>query len=1504
MKSIIRHIPRGGVKTASYVLWGLFIVPLMASAVDMPDGYTHLGWIESDTTNKQWIDTGYIPGSNTVIRMSFRPGTRTGNWHSFLGVFNVNDNSNNGVVLRWHSGDNKLNGIFCNGYDQTQIAIASGNDYDVVLTSSALTVGSDSATITCSTANAEKIRTDNKYSIYVFGENNVGGFRRNQAMRLYSLDISEADGSSETPVRSFLPCIDPDGKYGLWDTVGGEFYGNKASDGDFTGGGLKYVVNNGVMTASEGELPAGAMTGITKIEKITSGTFGVGAYATLPAVEVQAGGFSLQNNASVATTAISLSIFGGASLGFDVTASGSDSLAVGSLALDSSVTDANPITIKVNPFGVVGLDNSLMLLSGGNLSAADLALFTLDTTLPSVLEIVDGNLVLSPVPVAPGVWTGTGGNGNWSTVGNWDAGEAPANGAAVTLGVAAGGTTTMDISGYVAKSITIPAESGSYAHGGGALTVTGSITDNSAAEQTFSMPLTLGVAGSSFAITSAGDLNLTGAITENADVLSFAPSANTTTKIAAVSGSGTLAKLGEGVLELTAQSPDFTGDIEITGGTLKNGNFENPFPSAANGATISVSNGGTLDLGPSTIGEDKIKFTSRKLVIGGDGVGGKGAVVYNGGGKHQYYVFNRAELSADATVGCESGRWDVRGQGGVGTFDFNGHSLTKVGSGLFALSAVAVTTGDEPVSVNIDGGTLLVENNTPFTGAQNEINVASGAKLQVYNLSTPISWTVNFAGGATFDCQNQATGGNKLTGPVTFGEGNVTFSVLANYNPYLDGAIEGDGKLVKSNPGSLYLTGGAKTFAGGIEIANGRLVAVDKNQLPGYETGKISITGANAGLLLQASGWTVSDLATLNQNMSIPDWKSYIGYQNDTSSEIVINGLDDKTKGGYMLMGTGAPIKMTDGTTLEDGMFVASGDVEISGADTVVAAKRVELLDANTTLTVKDGATLKVTDNTSDVGDIVVGQLWTSPSSIQRLVVDNATVACDPLPGKGAKSSAIRLGTANMGVGILELKNGASVSHKFCAASYEWSRSAIYVDETSVITNYGGTGNNDGFIAGDGVGYLENAGTTVFKGYSQVCQGSNRDRAVGLLYNSGNVVFTGEYDGELDISRGGTGVIYQYGGMIEATGGGFQFNSNHGAARGLAIWTVEGASSVAKGAYFFPVNKDGTTSIINLREGGTIDYGAIKARNSGDYAKANTPFYVNLDGGFLKPQSTGTVFFEGERYQPNKVVAFAGGAGFDIGEGVTSTLNFPISKPEGRGIASITPSAEALAQTYVGAPYVKIEGDGYGATAVAIFDYATKRITGIKVTSPGCNYTTATVTLVGGRADNNNEHTATATLTEEGVDQACGGIVKRGAGKLVIGADTLPTGIPVTVADGTLDLGGITHSASSLTLRGGRIENGAVATATFVVPAEDMIAGRHTTMSGTLAFAEGSTLTIADLDFEGLEARKYFLVEADVGIEGLENLTISPAAPKGWRYELRGSTLTLAPHIGLAVIVR
>ena len=63
------------------VLWGA-----VALAVDMPAGYTHLGWIESDAAGLQWINSGYLPTSSTVIRASILARVRRITWGSFFGV--------------------------------------------------------------------------------------------------------------------------------------------------------------------------------------------------------------------------------------------------------------------------------------------------------------------------------------------------------------------------------------------------------------------------------------------------------------------------------------------------------------------------------------------------------------------------------------------------------------------------------------------------------------------------------------------------------------------------------------------------------------------------------------------------------------------------------------------------------------------------------------------------------------------------------------------------------------------------------------------------------------------------------------------------------------------------------------------------------------------------------------------------------------------------------------------------------------------------------------------------------------------------------------------------------------------------------------------------------------------------------------------------------------------------------------------------------------------------
>ena len=227
---------------APRVAFGVFfaLAACAALAVDMPSGYTELDWIESNSA-KQWINSGYVPNAQTCIRASFNPGPRDWNWSSLFGAFDKDDNNNYGVILRYNADSPiKLNGIFCNAsYGQAMIACEAGNDYSVELKKDALTINGTTASITPQDDNLSDFTTP----IYVFCEcnnkqNTTLEARRHQPMRLYSMAIVEIDPttSAETAKRNFIPCQNDQGKFGLWDTVEGEFYGNQASGADFVGG--------------------------------------------------------------------------------------------------------------------------------------------------------------------------------------------------------------------------------------------------------------------------------------------------------------------------------------------------------------------------------------------------------------------------------------------------------------------------------------------------------------------------------------------------------------------------------------------------------------------------------------------------------------------------------------------------------------------------------------------------------------------------------------------------------------------------------------------------------------------------------------------------------------------------------------------------------------------------------------------------------------------------------------------------------------------------------------------------------------------------------------------------------------------------------------------------------------------------------------------------------------------------------------------------------------------
>ncbi len=1136
---VMKSLHRMAAKSLWFVL---SFAAVSAFAVDLPANYTRLDWIESTNDGKQYINTGYSPVTGTCIRASFNLGERSTKWASLFGVFEKNDNSSYGVLLRHRDNWQSLNGVFLNSsWGDATVACPAGEDYIVELKSGQVTIGSTVKSITSLDENLANYTAP----IYIFCECNRKNdltfeARRHQAYRLYSMTIVEIDPDteSETVKRNFIPCRTDGGANGLWDAVEGVFYGNQASGADFLGGGFSYRTDaNGVVTIVEGGvLPAAVASGASALVVDCAGSnVDSSGVAQLPQTTIRAGGLSFLNNAREdhALTG-SLTLYGGASLDFDVSAAGCDALSATSLILDESVSSESPVEIVVNAVGITELTDSFVLVACGSLQSDDVSRFSLTTSVPAGLEVRNGNLVLVSKGVTSSVWTGGASNGKWSEEGNWLEGIVPESGSQVKFNTASGGETEMDIAGISVGSITVGENAGAFVHTGGALGVTGSISSSSSAPQKFTMPISVGVAsGDPVTVSAAGDMEFQGGVTVN------------------------------------------SGELDVA-------------------------------------------------------------------------------LSAGRTA------------------EFSG----------------------------LDGGAKLV---------------------------------VGTAG----------------------------------------------------EPGCTVVLSG-----------RGRTASLNGVDIRGYES-SLCVTG---------------------------------------------------------------------------------------GISVTTAA------DKNT-------------------GNVNIGN---EANRLQTLVVEDASLSIVPAPTRGVTTAAINLGTALYGVGLLDVRKGGVVNANLVGAKESFTRTAIYVADGGSVTNYCGDQNNL-FISNAGYGYLENAGNFAMKGWAIVGDGNaswkQSQHNIGIAYQKGGELsFTGEWNGTFDICRGTTGLVYQTGGVINVPGGGIDMNGRYGAACGLGIFTIDGREAVAKVSSLRPVNHNETTcnmtSIVNIREGGTLEYGEIKCRlNTWDanWDATKQVCYMNFAGGFLKPKNSGGLFNEENngKHLPNAVYAFAGGMGVDVPENVSSTLNFPVSKPVGRGIASVIPPADLLAEEYLGAPFVDIIGDGQGATAVALFDSSTRRVTGIKVISPGCGYTYATASIYQGILARNGSYTATVELTPEGEDQVCGGLVKRGAGSLAIGTGMIPEGMPISILSGTLDLGGATCNATSVTLGGGVMDNGSIRAAHLnVVSPETSVEIRN----ATLSFAEGTAISVSS-EFDLTSNTKW--VVATVGEGGnIVMPTSGLSAPKGWKVALENGKLVLCPNKGLLILVR
>lgn len=181
----------------------------------LPEGYIQLNYIQS--TGTQYIDTGLIETADMTVSCHFDVDTVASDY-----LFGSQQNSSN----------LSYNGIFKNNmleYNYNEIGFTAANSIElaeeIIDSTNNITINGVSHTLSTG--------TPQNVSMLIFGiRRNTGAMRPygGQAkLRYFKIK------KGENTVRDFIPCKDPDGTVGLYDTVHETFYTN-AGTGTFVAG--------------------------------------------------------------------------------------------------------------------------------------------------------------------------------------------------------------------------------------------------------------------------------------------------------------------------------------------------------------------------------------------------------------------------------------------------------------------------------------------------------------------------------------------------------------------------------------------------------------------------------------------------------------------------------------------------------------------------------------------------------------------------------------------------------------------------------------------------------------------------------------------------------------------------------------------------------------------------------------------------------------------------------------------------------------------------------------------------------------------------------------------------------------------------------------------------------------------------------------------------------------------------------------------------------------------
>ncbi len=453
-----------------------------------------------------------------------------------------------------------------------------------------------------------------------------------------------------------------------------------------------------------------------------------------------------------------------------------------------------------------------------------------------------------------------------------------------------------------------------------------------------------------------------------------------------IAGYGTLTKSGTSTLTLTTNNNQagnaFSGDVQITGGTLLTGN------GGALGNAVGqtyVSGGGTLDIGGQNLGAEIVS-------ISGTGAGA-GAIINSGNAQQQALRFVR--LTADASVGGNGARWDIRQPAANGGefLDLAGNTLTKTGTGEFHLVGVNVTDGNmiadsgilaiETTSLVQGTGTITynggVGTNTTAAFYQNPNGsvtrsmVMNGTLGPVTVESYGQNNTVNSPVSASGAIILQGTGGTHIFGGA-FTESaatSLTKNSTSTYN--FAGNVNYTGNTVV-NQGTLTLGGlntasssAVNTVTAGGALAIASSLGTAPSTFNGGTQGNLNFGGGGYTTIGAAPGLLTINNGTLaiNTRSNTAYGGSVTNFFNGGTNQITITGQEQTTTIGL----TGAMV----GNTTQYGVLALAGGTTTVGAGTALNLRSISMTAQNANTAGANMATLNITGGDHKVASVYLG---------------------------------------------------------------------------------------------------------------------------------------------------------------------------------------------------------------------------------------------------------------------------------------------------------------------------------------------------------------------------------------------------------------------------------------------------------------------------------------------------------------------------------------------------